>query len=230
MAAIRAFGIGVAAAIGLAPLASSAGTIDFRSAAFAGADQATSFTTSVDGVGVTLTPEPERARLYWDSTDGIGVRWDYETDEIEGVERLVVSFSTPIHVSEVVLTDLFLENEYLETGWYQIDGGDVVGFEAEADQLLGKTNGVKLLQINELVSAIRFGAPGRVGAENHEFSVAQMRFSAPVPEPSSGLLFGVGAWVLGWSLRRTPVHAGPAAGEARGTRLVAGRSDQTCDF
>ena len=125
----------LAAAFGLAPFASHAATIDFRSSAFAGADYATGFSTTVGGVTTTLAPEPTGAKLYWDSTDGIGVRFDYEADEIEGVERLAVSFSTPIQVTQIMLTDLFFESGYLETGWYQIDDGAQTWFSADASQL-----------------------------------------------------------------------------------------------
>jgi hypothetical protein len=197
-------GWAIAAAIGLVPVASHAGTIDFRSASFAGADYAASFTASVGGVTTTLTPDPTGARLYWDSTDGIGVRWSYETDEIEGVEQLSVAFSSPIQITQIMLTDLFYEDGYLERGWYQLDGGAANWFEADPSQLPGLTNGVKLLDLNETVSSLQFGAPGKVNGRNHEFSVARIRFAnaAPVPEPASGLLVAVGGLIVGRALRR----------------------------
>jgi hypothetical protein len=195
----------IAAALGLAPLSSSAGTIDFRSGSFSGADQATSFTSSAGGVTTTLTPEPTGAKLYWDSTDGIGVRWSYETDEIEGAERLAIQFSAPLRVTGIMLTDLFYENGYLETGWYQPSGGAQTWFSADPGQVLGSTNGVKLLALDQVVSSIRFGAPGLFQGQNHEFSVARLTYaSTAVPEPASGLLAGIGGLIIGWAVRRRP--------------------------
>jgi hypothetical protein len=203
--------LALAAAVGLAPLSTRAATIDFRSSSFSAADNAASFSNTVSGVTTTLAPEPDRAKLYWDSTDGIGVRFDYETDEIEGVERLAISFSTPIRLTEIMLTDLFNENGYLETGWYQVNGGGQNWFSADPSQLLDSTNGVKLLALDQVTTTLRFGAPGLVNGQNHEFSVARIRFdaptSSPVPEPASGLLTAVGGLIIGRAVRRRPQPA-----------------------
>jgi hypothetical protein len=200
--------LAIGAALGLAPLGANAATIDFRSSAFSGADTAPSFSATAGGVTTTLTPEPGGARLYWDSTDGIGVRWNYETDEIEGTERLAIQFSTPIRVTQIMLTDLFNEHGYLERGWYQLDGGAQTWFSADPGQLLDLTNGVKLLATDQTVSSIRFGAPGRTEGQHHEFSVARLTYSAAaVPEPASSLLTGVGGLIVGWALRRRPQAA-----------------------
>jgi hypothetical protein len=205
MRGFNRYGWSVAAALALAPLSGTAGTIDFRTGTFAGADGAPSFSATVDGVTASLAPDPAGAHLYWDSTDGIGVRWSYETDEIENDERLTLSFSSPIHIQEIMLTDLFNEHGYLETGWYELDGGPATGFTADADQLLGITNGVKLISLDRQVSSIRFGAPGMIGpAEGHEFSIGRVKFgaAAPVPEPASGLLLSAGGLLIGWAVRR----------------------------
>jgi hypothetical protein len=196
--------LAIAAGLGLLPVTGAAGTIDFRSATFSGADNAATFSASAGGVTTTLTPDPREAKLYWDSTDGIGVRWSYETDEIEAIEKLTVSFSTPIRVQEIMLTDLFYEDGYLETGWYELDGGAANWFSADLSQIPGSTNGVKLLSLDQTVSSIRFGAPGRFDGENHEFSVARIRFgaAAPIPEPASGALLGLGGMLVGLAVRR----------------------------
>jgi hypothetical protein len=204
MRGFKRYGWSVVAALALAPVAATAGTIDFRSGTFALADGAASFSATVDGVTASLAPDPAGARLYWDSTDGIGVRWSYETDEIEDVERLTLSFSSPIFIQEIMLTDLFNEHGYLETGWYELDGGAPIGFSADPGQLLSITNGIKLISLDQQVSSIRFGAPGMVGpAEGHEFSIGRVKFAAaPVPEPASGILLGAGGLLIGWAVRR----------------------------
>jgi len=92
----------------------AAATVDFRDAAIfggpGGANYKTTFSAPIDGYTVTLTARPTTgARLWWDSTDGMGIRYSYESDEIEGRERLKIGFSTPVSLSSVLLTDLFNE-------------------------------------------------------------------------------------------------------------------------
>jgi hypothetical protein len=170
----------------------AAAPIDFRTAAFSGANYQTSFTAG----GVTLTVLPAGARLYWDSTDGLGVRYSYETDEIEGSERLRVSFATPMHLTSVLLTDLFYENGYRETGSYQVNGtGSWVSFQADLGQTPGSSNGELTLQFDpsNTVTSITFRAPGYLPTLNqrHEFSVAKIETSA-VPLPAAAWLLGTG--------------------------------------
>src|SRR6185312_1764153 len=60
-----------------------------------------------------------------DSEDGLGVRNSYENDEIESVESLTVSFSETVLISDVFLTDLFIEDPllgrpYAEVGYYTV--------------------------------------------------------------------------------------------------------------
>jgi hypothetical protein len=190
-----------AALIGLAPAWSWAGLMDFRSTSFAAADHATSFLQTNDGVTVAFTPGPQGAKLYWDNVDGLGVRWSYETDEIESAEWLTISFSAPVELHYILLTDLFKEGGYLEKGWYQLDDDAPVWFVADPGQVLGSSNGLKELNLNRWISSIRLGAPGYIGQQNHEFSVASVEYS-PTPEPGSAALFGPGGLVVGWAVRR----------------------------
>ncbi len=179
--------------------------VDFRSAEFAAADLQTSFSASADGVELVFTPMPTpSARLYWDATDGFGVRYAYETDEIEGRETLLIQFSEQVWLQEVQLTDLFYESGYLERGAYELDAsGALVGFAADPSQGAG-TNGVRSLAVGAYAHSIAFSAPGRLNGENHEFSVSGLRFEArrPVPEPAAVALFGAGLAAVALALRR----------------------------
>jgi hypothetical protein len=172
----------------------AAATVDFRGAAFGGANNQTSFSAPVDGYTVTLTTMPTGARLYWDSTDGLGVRYGYENDEIEGRERLKIGFSTPVSLSSVLLTDLFNEG-YLERGSYQLNGtGSWISFSALSSQTPGTNGELKLsLDPSILVSSIMFRAPGYLPFLNqrHEFSVAAIEVNA-VPIPAAAWLLGSG--------------------------------------
>jgi hypothetical protein len=174
----------------------AASTIDFRDAAFSGANYQASFSAPVDGYTVTLRALPNGAKLYWDSTDGMGVRYSYEADEIEGIERLRIRFSTPVYLTSVLLTDLFNENGYLERGSYRLNAtGSWTRFKADPGQTLGSTNGeLELLFDPEtIITSIAFRAPGWLPLrnQNHEFSVAAMEVSA-VPIPAAAWLLGTG--------------------------------------
>jgi len=170
---------------------SAAAPIDFRDSAFSGANYQTSFSAG----GVTLAVMPIGARLYWNSTDGLGVRYSYENDEIEGRERLRISFSAPANLSSVLLTDLFNEG-YLERGSYRLNGsGSWSSFSADPSQTPGSSNGVLnlLLDPTILVSSLTFRAPGQIPTLNqrHEFSVARIE-TAAVPIPAAAWLLGTG--------------------------------------
>ena len=173
---------------------SSAFTVDFRDAAFSGANYKTSFSTGVDGFALTLKAGPYGARLYQDSTDGLGIRYSYDKDEIEGSERLRILFSTPVYLSSVLLTDLFNEG-YLERGYYRLNGtGDWIGFKADPSQTWGTDGELELLfDANNPVNSIAFKAPGWLPSKHqaHEFSVAAIEASA-VPIPAAAWLLGTG--------------------------------------
>ena len=174
--------------------AAAAATIDFRNAPFSGATGADGKTT-FSALGVTLTAGPSGARLYQDSTDGIGVRYSYETDEIEGRERINIGFLTPVYLSSVLLTDLFYEGNYREQGFYQLNGtGSWISFQADPSQIPVSTNGELSLLFgpNNIVSSIMFRAPGFLFPNQyHEFSIAQIEASA-VPIPAAAWLLGTG--------------------------------------
>jgi len=184
--------------LGMAPTDARALLIDFRSLPFeSSANFDTSYTQNVAGVGdVTLSAEPTGASLYWDGTDGFGVRYSYETDEVEGSERLTLSFADPVKLNTLYLTDLFYEDGYLETGSYSLDGGSAVSFLADASAVPGSTNGEKTLSVggSPLVSFVTFEAPGQIcfsfSCQNHEYSLAAVDVSVAVPEPGTLILMG----------------------------------------
>ncbi|MHC4161709.1 MAG: PEP-CTERM sorting domain-containing protein [Planctomycetota bacterium] len=168
-----------------------ADTVDFRDPnLFGPASNQTSFDVGVlDGYELTLLPAPEGARLWWDAVDGFGVRYSYEDDEIEGVEKLTVHFSAPVYLDTIHVSDLFLEGGRREIGFYQLDGGTKRSFAA----VPGAPNGERSIDVGAAVRTIDFSAPGR----GHEFSVKALDV-APSPEPGTLGLCGavlVGAWV-----------------------------------
>ena len=174
----------------------TASMFDFRDAAtFGGALNQPSFSAGIDGNTITATALPTGARLWWDGTDGLGVRYLYESDEIEGIERLRIAFSAPVQIVRVFLTDLFNEG-YLERGAYQLNGsGSWFSFSADPGQVPGSTNGELALALDSsvLVSSILFRSPGRLPLlnQNHEFSVAAIE-TTTVPIPGAVWLLGSG--------------------------------------
>jgi hypothetical protein len=180
-------------------------TVDLRDAAFAGADNQSSFTAVVDGLAVTTTalPHPD-ATLYWDGVDGFGVRYGYEADEIEECEVLRITFSEQVYIEAIHLTNLFYEDGYIEWGAYEVDQtGASYGFAALPSQG-GGTNGERTVDVGLFARTIEFRAPGRWQDQGHEFSVAGIRYEKivnPLPEPASIGLFAVGGMIAAGVLR-----------------------------
>jgi hypothetical protein len=180
----------------LAGTAVASTTVDFRNEAiFGGALNQPSYSAMVDGNTITISAMPNGARLWWDSTDGFGVRYLFESDEVQGIERLKIGFASPVRLSSVLITDLFNEDGYLERGYYQLNGsGSWIEFTALASQTPG-TNGERTVPIDSsvLVSSIMFKAPGLdlFPLQFHEFSVAAIETSA-VPIPGAVWLLGSG--------------------------------------
>ena len=185
--------------LGLASSA-NASLIDFRSSDFSGANNQASFTYG----DLTIEALPyidgnDYAVLYQDSYDGIGVKYDYENDEVEGVEYLHLSFNTTQLLNEILITDLFNEpfndgqGSYLEEGLYSFDNSSWTSFYADEYQTPSTNGELSLLFSSLLITDIWFSAPGYMenGSEDHEFSVAGIDVS-PVPEPATIFLFGSG--------------------------------------
>jgi hypothetical protein len=180
----------------------TASTYDFRDeATFGGALNQPSFSAGIDGNTITLTAMPTGASLWWDSVDGLGVKFLLESDEIQGIERLKIGFAIPVSLSSVLITDLFNEDGYLERGYYQLNGsGSWIEFTALASQISG-TNGELTVPIDSsiLVSSIAFKAPGLVlfPLQEHEFSVAAIVTDPPTVVPIPGAVWLLGSALLG---------------------------------
>lgn len=101
-----------------------------------------------------------------------------------------------VFLTEVYISDLFNEGNYLETGSYKLNSnGSWIDFFALSNQQLGSTNGERTLQIDKWTDLITFKAPGLVKGENHEFSVAGVDYAMSpthAPLPPTVYLFGSG--------------------------------------
>ena len=183
------------------------------------------FSITIDDVKLTFTPgtnPPDLINpptLWWDSTDGFGVQYGYEQDEIEGPEFLTLSFevvngiaplgaqaNTPFFLEKVFISDLFNEWGYTERGVYQFGGpdgvSDWVDFWAVPGQDILVTNGERSLDIYQPVHWITFSAPGLLqNGQNHEYALQGVQ-GAPVPVPPAVLLLGSGLLGLAAVRRR----------------------------
>lgn len=214
----------LASALLLVASSASAEFVDFRSNQFSGLNYRTtaSFTTA-SGATATITPGPVGASFYWGSDDGLGVRFNgagaYQYDEIEGPETLSLTFSQPVYIESILLTDLFRERTnlgqtYNETGSYTLGNGTVGNVVAS-----GVNSGNQTVTVGAWTQSIVFRAIGEVGGffglntRNNEYSLGGITFGGPtaVPEfdPSAAgaaliLLLG-GLAVLGGKRRNALV-------------------------
>src|SRR5262245_12492057 len=201
-----------------------AADINFRSSAFSGANGKSSFEyTASDGVKLTISAAPApKAKLYQDSQDGFGVdsKYGYEKDEIEALETLTISFSETVLITDVFLSDLFIEDpligkSYKEYGYYRLDNGSKNLVVAKAKG----GNGEITVQPDAWASSINFSAPGLTGLfglHNNEFSVAGLSYdkkgcgggAVPELDPSAtgtAMLLLVGCALLLTDKRRRTV-------------------------
>ena len=198
----------LAAVAYLAAGPASAALIDFTSDAFAAAGGRESYTTSVDGLTVTIDASPWGATLtHGDSGLGIDgfTRFDDPT-VIDSIERLAISFDSAQLIEEVHV-DLLSESG--EVGYYRLDDGVLRRFDATA-----AIDGALVLEIGELSERIEligfswqvFGHPE---AAPSDFTVAGLRTAGgvrpgtrPIPEPGSLAMFGLGGILVGIAVRR----------------------------
>jgi hypothetical protein len=151
---------------------------------------------SIGGIEVTATaggPAGTAPKLYQDSKDGLGVRLNYETDEIEGSEFLAISFDQKIRLTEIGITDLFNEiglknNPFTEVGFYETVHG-VVQFDAV--QNTGTDLVLALSGLDLIIDSIKFYSPGIIEEkhQDHEYSLHHLEITA-VPVPAAFWMFG----------------------------------------
>jgi len=177
---------------------SYATVIDFTSSDFSSAGGQSSFYYS--SAGLTIEALPSGAVLYHDTTDGLGVIYGYEDDEVEGDESLHLHFDDAQFLNGILITDLFYEPSndgnysFQEEGQYSFDQIQWVDFKADISQTPSPaTNGelALLFPSSTIITDIWFQAPGWQNLEDHEFSIAKIDVT-PTPEPATILLLASG--------------------------------------
>jgi len=157
-ALILVFSSGLSGLIGTAVMADVAATIidsqlennvDFRSLAFTECFGQTSCevdlvlpgSTAGGTMEVTLSIAAEKdgdflngwvpAEIYWDPIDGFGIMGGGQNDEIDFNERLTVSLSTPLDVSGIWFSDMFISEQSNYGAFFQeqddLEAADVTG-------------------------------------------------------------------------------------------------------
>lgn len=210
---IRALIIG---AISLAPISAvHASSVNFTDAIWdeGPSPYVSAITNTIDGIDVTATaggPVGTAPKLYQDNNDGLGVRLNYEVDEIEGDEYLTISFDQMIRLTEIGITDLFKEtglnnNLFTETGFYETVHG-VEQFDAV--QSTGTDDVLVLSGLDLVIDSIKFNAPGIIyvdgKGQDHEFSLHHLEIAA-VPVPAAFWMFGTALLGFVAMSRRTKV-------------------------
>lgn len=203
----------------------SATTVDFTDAAWAGANpiinfppiSTPTFTVNIGGVDVTATVIMGTGALgagpslITDTVNqtpinppslpnGMGVALGIDSSEIDRVEILRISFSTPVTIDSFLVSRFFQigvkGDAANELGLYTLEGGATVQFEATASD---PDEGRQAFAVGGgLVSFIDFSAPGPL---DNDFSLVSINFT--VPEPTTMALLGcVGLFAVG-SRRRS---------------------------
>lgn len=200
--------------------------VDFRDAAFAAANKQSSFSTTVGGIGFTVSAWQdaeggglEAAELWWDEIDGLGV-WGNEDDEIGEGQYIVIDFDVTIGLSHLFFADLF-DNEtwngltYSETARFFTDFG--LDLTLTAADLAGSwgnaANGEavaaldKIEPVNRLTITVPKGLAGR-----HNFAVLGFTdpplTTAAIPVPAGALFLLPGMVALvGLGRRRRQLSA-----------------------
>jgi hypothetical protein len=219
MKTLMSFGAGVLALA----LAGTAGatSIDFRAGAFEPGSAVNHLSQAYGGYYFDLdalrsSDLHHEGTLFWDSSDGFGIKnsnnWD--ADEIEGNEVLSVAFGESIYVHSFRVADLFIEtglqSNLVEHGYFSIDGGSHWGsFYADGAHVNGEVS----VHVGATTDGILFKSAGSTGyRQGHEFSLVSVDIDRgkydphegpAVPEPSAAVLFAAGSLLVGRRSRRT---------------------------
>ena len=188
------FLIGTAAALAIAFSATQARAativLDFGNAGvYGGANGLTTFSTTDQGVAVTLSTP---AGTLMQTGEGLGVNGSAfleDPGEVSFSELLSIAFSSSQYVDSVSLEQLFTNDLFWgdhEKGEYSINGGGFVPFTAI------NSSGLLTLSIETAgVNSLRFRVPNSFGSLADDYSIRSMELTA-VPEPASLILVGSG--------------------------------------
>lgn len=207
----------VAAAVSIAAPRANAAVIDFRTAPWGPGGAA----SETNGAVTVSADSPLGGVLSWSISDGFGVDSDLvigrfeldtdrEDDEVNNAEILRVSFLGGAAVDGFLVTDLYRESGYNEVGYYRINSGIWTSFAAPNANVPGTTNGELWVSFaSQTVNTLTFGYPVTLtGGDRNDFSVAGVRTTNAVPEPTLLMLFGLGLTGLAArTRRRTPTAA-----------------------
>ncbi len=198
--------------------------VDFRSSAFAGANQQHSVTGAVDGVSFTVSAWRDdgagglsAANLWWDGIDGLGIRGG-EEDEIDVGEYLVIDFASMIGISHLFFADLFAdETSQGQTFSEALRITTDFGYSsiATAGLIAGNwgnaANGEAVLVLDKTIPVRRLTLTGSGAFGLQDFAL--LGFIDPVvsvPLPATGFLFLGGLLGLA-GMRRRLAHKAAAA-------------------
>lgn len=169
----------------------SATVIDFTDGTtWGGANGNSTFSAVVEGINVTLNGSRASifgrvaANMTWQA-DGLGIEnWLGEDDEIDYLEHIKVSFAPNVIVNSLSFYDVDRD----ESATYILEGGNWVttGGSLGATSLFTVQTG----SADEVSWVTASADGGFLWADN--VSLAKIDVTAPVPEPATMLLFGIG--------------------------------------